>query len=67
MEVKIKRGANIILKGSADKVISDAPAEETYALKPSDFPNVVPKLLLKEGAEVKAGTPVYFDKNDENA
>ena len=65
MEVKIKRGATITLKGSADKVISDAPTEETYALKPSDFPNLVPKLLIKEGAEVKAGTPVYFDKNDE--
>ena len=65
MEVKIRRGANIKLKGSADKVISDAPAEETYALKPSDFPNVVPKLLLKEGAEVKAGTALFYDKNDD--
>ena len=65
MEVKIRRGANIKLKGSADKVISDAPAEETYALKPSDFSNVVPKLLVKEGAEVKAGTALFYDKNDD--
>ncbi|MEQ8323527.1 MAG: Na(+)-translocating NADH-quinone reductase subunit A [Vicingaceae bacterium] len=65
MEVKIRRGANINLKGSADKIISDAPAEETYALKPGDFPNVVPKLLVKEGAEVKAGSPLFYDKNNE--
>lgn len=65
VEVKIKRGANIPLKGSADKVVSDAPAESTYAVKPADFPGVVPKLLLKEGAEVKAGTALFYDKNNE--
>lgn len=65
VEVKISRGANILLKGSADKVMSDAPSESSFALKPTDFPTVVPKLMLKEGAEVLAGTPLFYDKNNE--
>lgn len=65
VEVKIKKGKNILLKGSADKVISEAPVENTFAVKPSDFTGVIPKMLLKEGAEVKAGTPLFYSKTDD--
>lgn len=65
VEVKVKKGVNIRLKGSADKVVSDAPTANTYAIKPPDFAGVVPKMLLKEGAKVKAGTPLFYDKNDD--
>lgn len=63
--VKIKKGANIFLKGSADKVVAEAPVAETYAVKPTDFSGVIPKMLVKQGDEVKAGTPLFYDKNDE--
>ena len=65
VEVKLRKGVNIRLKGSADKIVSDAPEENTYAIRPSDFPGLVPKMILKEGAEVKAGTPLFYDKSDE--
>ena len=65
VEVKIKKGVNILLKGSADKVVSDAPVEDTYAIKPGDFPGVVPKMVVKEGAEVKAGDVLFYNKLDE--
>jgi Na+-transporting NADH:ubiquinone oxidoreductase subunit A len=32
-------------------------------VKPTDFKGLTPKLLLKEGAEVKAGTPLFFSKD----
>jgi Na+-transporting NADH:ubiquinone oxidoreductase subunit A len=64
-EVKIKRGINIKLKGEAEKIFTEAPAAKTIALKPTDFPGIIPKLLVKEGAEVKAGTPLFFDKKNE--
>ena len=38
---------------------------EVVALKPSDFHGVIPKLILREGAKVKAGTPIFYDKENE--
>ncbi len=63
--IKIKRGFNINLNGEAKKVFSDLPLPKTFAVKPSSFTGVIPKLLVKEGDEVKAGTPLFFDKANE--
>ena len=60
--IKVRKGLDIRLKGEAEKIMSDAPIPTTIAIKPTDFPGLVPKLLLKEGEKVKAGTPVFFDK-----
>ena len=62
--VKISKGLNIKLKGVADKV-SGTFSSETYALKPTDFPGLTPKLTVKVGDEVKAGTTVFYDKYNE--
>jgi len=35
-------------------------------LKPTDFIGVFPKLLVKEGDKVKAGSPVFFNKYRDN-
>ncbi len=63
--IKIKRGLNIKLVGEAEKVISDLPMPDTVALKPPNFIGVVPKLMVKEGDEVQAGTVLFYDKNNE--
>lgn len=63
--VKIKRGLNIRLLGEANKVFSDLPLPETFAIKPTNFIGVTPKLLVKQGDEVQAGTPLFNDKNNE--
>tara|TARA_R110002050_G_scaffold252628_1_gene390854 strand:+ start:10860 stop:12200 length:1341 start_codon:yes stop_codon:yes gene_type:complete len=60
--INIKRGLDIKLEGVAEKVTSES-SSDVFALKPADFHGVSPKLLLKEGATVEAGTAVYFDKN----
>jgi len=59
---KIKRGLNIKLLGTANQTIEKAERSETYAIKPTDFPGLTPKLKVKVDAEVKAGTPLFFDK-----
>jgi len=64
--VKIRKGVDIKLEGEAHKELTRIEPSEVYALKPSDFHGVTPKLLLKEGAEVKSGTPVFYDKEREN-
>lgn len=65
MTIKIKKGLDIKLLGEAEKTLVDLKAKK-YAIKPTDFIGVFPKLLVKEGDTVKAGTPLFFDKNREN-
>lgn len=60
--INIKRGLDIKLTGVAEKVTSESSAS-VFALKPTDFQGVSPKLILKEGAKVEAGTAIFFDKN----
>ena len=57
----IKKGLEIKLVGEAEKTITEVHAKHV-ALKPTDFTGVFPKLLVKEGAAVKVGTPIFFDK-----
>lgn len=64
-ELKIKKGTNIKLIGAAEKVLADAPYSETIAIKPTDFPGLKPKMAVKVGDEVKAGTTLFYDKNNE--
>jgi len=60
--IKIKRGLDIPLKGSAEKIMVKAEMAATYAVKPIDFHGIRPKLVVKPGDKVKAGTPLFFDK-----
>lgn len=60
--IKVKKGADIKLIGEAEKTISAAAKSSVFALKPDDFFGTIPKLAVKEGAEVKAGSPLFFDK-----
>lgn len=60
--IKIRKGLDIKLEGAAEKQILSTPKADLFALKPTDFHGLTPKLLLKPGAKVKVGTPVFFDK-----
>ncbi|MDP3469864.1 MAG: Na(+)-translocating NADH-quinone reductase subunit A [Daejeonella sp.] len=64
--IKIKNGLNIQLTGEANKLLSDLPLPEVFAIKPSDFPGINPKILVKAGDEVLAGSILFFDKNNES-
>lgn len=63
--VKIKKGLDLRLQGEAQTELWKAPRSKTYAVKPSDFPGIVPRLVVKEGQQVKAGTPLFVDKATE--
>lgn len=64
-DIRIKRGLDIKLKGAADKILSSSSASSVYAIKPTDFVGVTPKLLVKEGEEVLAGQPLFYSKDDD--
>ena len=57
----IKKGLDIKLIGESEKNLVDLKAKR-FAVKPPDFIGCFPKMLVKEGDEVKAGTPLFFDK-----
>ncbi len=60
--IKIKRGLDIRLKGKAEKVFIDVKTPELFAVRPTNFVGLVPKLTVKPGDKVKAGTALFFDK-----
>ncbi|MCG6186461.1 Na(+)-translocating NADH-quinone reductase subunit A [Maribellus maritimus] len=60
--IKLRKGLNIKLKGSAEKVLETLPVPATVALKPTDFPGLTPKLSVKADNEVKAGDALFYDK-----
>ncbi|MEP1488714.1 MAG: Na(+)-translocating NADH-quinone reductase subunit A [Algibacter sp.] len=65
-DIRIKKGLDIKLKGAAEKTSEQAILSNFYTLRPEDFHSVIPKLISKVGAKVKAGEPVFYDKTNEN-
>lgn len=64
LDIKIKRGLDIRLVGEAEKSIETIEAPDTVAIKPTDFNGLTPKLIAREGDEVKAGSPLFYNKDD---
>ncbi len=60
--IKLCKGLDIRLQGEAAKTIVDAPQSVEYAVSPLDFEGVTPKMLVKVGDTVEAGSPLFFDK-----
>jgi Na+-transporting NADH:ubiquinone oxidoreductase subunit A len=64
-DIRIKKGLDIKLVGEAEKNTSNISLSSVYAIKPEDFHGITPKLIAKEGAEVKAGDALFHSKSDE--
>ena len=60
--IKIKKGKDISLVGAADKSTAPKTLSSSFAIKPTDFKNLVPKMVVKAGEEVKAGDVLFQDK-----
>jgi len=65
-DIRIKKGLDIKLKGEAEKAIEKAIVSNFYTIRPEDFHGVIPKLIAKEGVELKAGETVFYDKANED-
>lgn len=63
--ITLRKGLDINLLGVAEESLATAPAASLYAVSPLDFEGVTPKLLVKPGDRVKAGTPLFFNKYNE--
>jgi Na+-transporting NADH:ubiquinone oxidoreductase subunit A len=62
--IKLCKGLDIKLVGKAEARLENAPMAKSYAVSPLDYENVTPKLLVKVGDKVEAGSALFFDKNN---
>lgn len=63
--IRIRKGLDIRLAGEAEKVLVQTDPAKVVAIKPTDFHGLVPKVLVKPGDQVKAGTALFADKYNE--
>jgi len=64
-DIRIKKGLDIKLVGEAAQTTTELPIGGVYAIKLSDFHGITPKILAKEGSEVKAGAALFHSKSDD--
>lgn len=64
MLFKIKKGLDIPLKGRPDERIDVATDVKTVAVLGSDYIGLKPTMLVREGDQVKVGTPLFEDKKN---
>ena len=64
-DIRLKKGLNIQLLGEADKVYASIPQSKNFSIKPTDFHSLIPKMVVKEGDKVKAGSNLFIDKYNE--
>ena len=60
--IKLKNGLNIPLKGKAATELAKPELPAKFAVKPTDFKGIRPKMLVRADDSVKAGSPLFFDK-----
>ena len=64
-QIKLKRGLDIPFEGRAAETIGSVRRPAVYHIVPDHFAGIKPKLLVKEGDLVKAGSPLFHDKKFE--
>ena len=63
-DINIKKGHNVQISGKPELLVYPLHKSKTVAIKPPDFKGIKPKLLVKEGDEVKIGTPIFYHKSN---
>lgn len=60
--IKIRKGLNIPLEGKAEKVFGQTQLPSLFAIKPTDFHGLTPKMVVKPGDLVQIGSVLFHDK-----
>ena len=64
--IKLRKGLDINLKGKAKERKDVLGIKGEYALAPSSFIGVRPKVVVREGDNVKVGDPLFVNKDFED-
>ncbi len=60
--INLKQGLDIPITGKASPEVKKVIVPDVVAVKPTDFRGLIPRMMVKEGDKVLAGTPVFVDK-----
>ncbi len=60
--IKLKKGFDIHIRGKAENIILGQLSSSLYGVKPVDFPGLEPRMDVKQGDNVKAGSSLFHDK-----
>ena len=63
--ITIRKGLDLPIDGKAELRLTDARNITIYAVKPTDFVGLTPRLLVEEGATVGKCDALFVDKQDE--
>jgi Na+-transporting NADH:ubiquinone oxidoreductase subunit A len=61
-KIQLKKGLNIPFDGEAAKTLGSVNRPQVYHIVPDHFAGVTPKLMVREGDVVKAGSPLFYNK-----
>ena len=61
--ITIKKGLDINLKGKAPEVMLNSGKSAAYAIVPDYYSGITPKVVVRPGDKVKAGSALMIDKN----
>lgn len=62
--IRLKKGLDLPISGEASCTVSKVVDPGLVSIKPTDFRGLVPRLSVKEGDKVLAGTPLFTDKKN---
>ena len=61
--IRIKKGLNLNIEGAISEQSIAESSSKNFAVVPDDFPGITPRLDVKEGELVEAGSVLFHDKN----
>lgn len=64
-DIRIRKGLDIRLVGEASYATQPFSPTKVYGIKPDDFHTVIPKMMVREGDTVQAGSALFHAKKDE--
>ncbi len=60
--IKLKKGLDLGITGKAAEIVGSIRRPEVFTIVPDHFAGITPKLDVKEGDSVKAGSPLFHSK-----
>ena len=64
-DIRIKKGLDIKLIGEAQQTTTETSVKGVFVIKPENFHGIIPKVITKADAEIKAGEALFYSKSDE--
>ncbi len=62
--IDLKKGLDIPISGATALSVASTVTPDIVAVKPTDIKGLLPRLLVREGDRVLAGSPVFADKKN---